>query len=429
MTRSTLSRRARNSASVMIVRRRPASRPSRRRCFLASRRVEPLTAVGSSRCERGSRTRVVVPGGSSFSPSPEPPRRRRRRRRLVPPSPSSPCSSGPVPPASSAASPEVSDAVPAWSSSAWLRPRRPRPPRRRRLRPAGLALVGGAVVGGRGRPRRRPRRRGVGRLGRRCRGRRWRRRPGRRGHGRSVRRGCDGPAGLGALSVGLARRISVSVSASWSAVAAGSSSATRSAGACAGAVARRRRGATGSGAWKSRPKVGHGGAASASSARPPARRARRRRRLVVERLAGVVDAAPRRARARLRRCGSVDVAAAFLARLAGALAGWRLRRWSSVAARLRVAFFAGGSRAASRAAAASAALGVGRSVGRRRRHRHPARRRGPRPSWWRGGAWASRRAGPRVAGDVDREDGVRGGVGGGLVVLGSHRGPLSSPTR
>ena len=44
MTRSTASRRARNSDSVMIGgRRRPESRPSRRRCRLASSRVEPRT--------------------------------------------------------------------------------------------------------------------------------------------------------------------------------------------------------------------------------------------------------------------------------------------------------------------------------------------------------------------------------------------------
>ena len=190
MTRSTLSRRARNSASVMIVRRRPASRPSRRRCFLASRRVEPLTAVGSSRCERGSRTRVTVPGGSSPSPSPDPaPRRRRRRRRLVPLSPSSPCSSGPVPPASSA-----------------LAGGRRMPCRSGRRRPgcghAGRGPRDGGGCASRPRPRRW--------RGRRTRGRRRRRlapsevsaassasrprqgrRPGRERPARSDRRGCD----------------------------------------------------------------------------------------------------------------------------------------------------------------------------------------------------------------------------------------------
>ena len=59
MARSTASRRARNSASVTIGgRRRPDSRPSRRRCRLASSRVEPLTARTSSSA-RGSR-----PGGA-----------------------------------------------------------------------------------------------------------------------------------------------------------------------------------------------------------------------------------------------------------------------------------------------------------------------------------------------------------------------------
>jgi len=45
MDRSTASRLARNSDSVMIVRRRPASRPSRRRWRLASSRVDPRSAV------------------------------------------------------------------------------------------------------------------------------------------------------------------------------------------------------------------------------------------------------------------------------------------------------------------------------------------------------------------------------------------------
>src|SRR5690242_7037214 len=88
--RSTDSRRARNSASLTIgARRRPASRPSRRRCFLASRRVEPLTEVISSSAERPSRTLTTVLSGSSGEPlgcSPE--RARRRRRRVPEPSPS-----------------------------------------------------------------------------------------------------------------------------------------------------------------------------------------------------------------------------------------------------------------------------------------------------------------------------------------------------
>src|SRR3954451_11502535 len=59
ITRSTDSRRARNSDSVMIGgRRRPVSRPSRRRCRFASRRVDPLTPRTPS---------------SSASPAPRPP--------------------------------------------------------------------------------------------------------------------------------------------------------------------------------------------------------------------------------------------------------------------------------------------------------------------------------------------------------------------
>jgi hypothetical protein len=83
MTRSTLSRRARNSLSVTTGRRRPASRPSRRRCFLASRRVEPFTRCGSvigSGCGRGWRTRTTVLGASSPSRGSSPERRRERRR-------------------------------------------------------------------------------------------------------------------------------------------------------------------------------------------------------------------------------------------------------------------------------------------------------------------------------------------------------------
>ena len=68
----------------------PCSRPSRRRCFLASRRVEPLTPwtppLLLSSWSRGSRIRTTVFGGSSgdrTSPSPAPRLRRRRRRRLT----------------------------------------------------------------------------------------------------------------------------------------------------------------------------------------------------------------------------------------------------------------------------------------------------------------------------------------------------------
>ncbi len=70
MTRSTDSRRARNSASLTIgARRRPASRPSRRRCFLASRRVDPPMLVISSSGLRCLRAR----GRCCPESSPEPP--------------------------------------------------------------------------------------------------------------------------------------------------------------------------------------------------------------------------------------------------------------------------------------------------------------------------------------------------------------------
>ena len=86
MTRSTLSRRARNSASVMTGRRRPASRPSRRRCFLASRRVEPLTRCGSV-MSSGSRGLAHLArrcsAGSSPPARPSSPVRRRVRRRTL----------------------------------------------------------------------------------------------------------------------------------------------------------------------------------------------------------------------------------------------------------------------------------------------------------------------------------------------------------
>ena len=72
MTRSTASRRARNSDSVMIGgRRRPDSRPSRRRWRLASSRVEPLTArtsLTSGEPPAACRTCTTVFGGSSAAP-------------------------------------------------------------------------------------------------------------------------------------------------------------------------------------------------------------------------------------------------------------------------------------------------------------------------------------------------------------------------
>ena len=93
MVRSTASRRARNSASVrMGARRRPESRPSRRRWRLASRRVDPRTPrtpsplSSSASRARLSRTWTTVSGGSSSDrPAASSPlsaaRRRRRRRR------------------------------------------------------------------------------------------------------------------------------------------------------------------------------------------------------------------------------------------------------------------------------------------------------------------------------------------------------------
>ena len=128
MTRSTASRRARNSDSVMIGgRRRPDSRPSRRRCRLASSRVEPLTArtsVTSAALSRGGRTWTTVFGGSSVppdgGPSPSPPEPVRRRRRRRP------------------------------AGSACCRRRPPRTPARRRRRPPARPAL-------RRRPRPRPR--------------------------------------------------------------------------------------------------------------------------------------------------------------------------------------------------------------------------------------------------------------------------------
>src|SRR5674476_1002880 len=85
IVRSTDSRRARNSASVTTGRRRPAPRPSRRRCFLASSRVEPLMRWGSviSSGSRGVRTLTTVFAGSFDPERPSSPVRRRARRRTV----------------------------------------------------------------------------------------------------------------------------------------------------------------------------------------------------------------------------------------------------------------------------------------------------------------------------------------------------------
>ena len=84
MTRSTASRRARNSASVTTARRRPASRPSRRRCFFASRRVEPLMRCGSV-ISSTARWRGCVRLGRRRTPRPglRRPRRLRLRRRAL----------------------------------------------------------------------------------------------------------------------------------------------------------------------------------------------------------------------------------------------------------------------------------------------------------------------------------------------------------
>ncbi len=64
MTRSTDSRRARNSASFRIAPGGLASRPSRRRCFLASSRVDPQCSQNLDYAF-GSRTLTTVFGGSS----------------------------------------------------------------------------------------------------------------------------------------------------------------------------------------------------------------------------------------------------------------------------------------------------------------------------------------------------------------------------
>src|SRR5579875_3300469 len=120
MTRSTASRLARNSDSLMIGgRRRPDSRPSRRRWRLASSRVEPLTARTSSgsAAGRGSRAGSGAPGCScaGASAAAAAPLRRRLRRLLVPPSPSAspacwPPSAAPDP--ARAVSPGASSGVP-----------------------------------------------------------------------------------------------------------------------------------------------------------------------------------------------------------------------------------------------------------------------------------------------------------------------------
>src|SRR5690625_5238134 len=142
MTRLTDSRRARNSASETIgARRRLASRPSRRRCFLASRRVEPVTELISSSSERGSRTLTTVfCGSSSLVPAPSPARRRRRRRNVPLPS-SSPESSSSfsascfsLPPVFLLLPPDAVVSPPDWPPFDELSSPLPSP-RRRRLPP------------------------------------------------------------------------------------------------------------------------------------------------------------------------------------------------------------------------------------------------------------------------------------------------------
>ena len=92
MVRLTDSRRARNSASLISgARRRPDSRPSLRRCFLASIRVRPgcgdfvlagvvgVAAATAATAAAARRRRRTPPPSSSGRPSPTGPDRRRRR--------------------------------------------------------------------------------------------------------------------------------------------------------------------------------------------------------------------------------------------------------------------------------------------------------------------------------------------------------------
>ena len=145
MDRSTDSRRARNSDSVTIGgRRRPVSRPSRRRCFLASSLVEPLTERTSS-LPFGSRTCTTVSGGSSEAGDVRPGRAGRTAAALA------------APPARAAAR---GLGVGLGRTARRRRPRRrPRPDRRGRVGgPAGRRLrrrrwlAGPAAAGAGGRP-------------------------------------------------------------------------------------------------------------------------------------------------------------------------------------------------------------------------------------------------------------------------------------
>ena len=143
ISRSTFSRRARNSPSVIIVpRRRYGSRYSVRLSErsdrpLRSRRLRVPRSLRSARVGRSVRSRtsrtlttVTTPSSSTISPgvTPSPVARRRRRRRCVAPSaPSSVESEFGSSPSS----------VASWlSTPSAFGLRRPRPPRRRRrLRP------------------------------------------------------------------------------------------------------------------------------------------------------------------------------------------------------------------------------------------------------------------------------------------------------
>ena len=182
MTRSTASRRARNSDSVMIGgRRRPDSRPSRRRCRLASSRVEPLTArtsladtgssAGARASGRGRRCSAGHPttAGQRRRPSQVGARRLRRLRRWRPSSAPSSSLVGVWLSRRPGAAPRSAPGASACCVRAWLGgPSRPAPPvarwpgRRRwpcRARPASPSPSGP----GRGRPGGA----GGGRLGRR----------------------------------------------------------------------------------------------------------------------------------------------------------------------------------------------------------------------------------------------------------------------
>ncbi len=134
MVRATASRRARNSASVSTGgRRRPWSRPSRRRWRLASSRVEPADTADTVvldvllRFRLGLRTRCsdvhlsrhrlivgLVVGTLGAAPA----RRRRRRRRVASPAPSAAPSSTALSSASSVSSASSLTCVFAVSSAA-----------------------------------------------------------------------------------------------------------------------------------------------------------------------------------------------------------------------------------------------------------------------------------------------------------------------